>query len=133
MNEEGDSRREEGEGVERGKGEKGLGEEEVGEELEEWENNKRVGGWRREEEGGGEEGEGEEEGRGGRRGGGGRKGPPPQPPSLGCATHSGWDWPLASKDATPLTRATTNSDRGRGVMRPGRPMGGGGRDCVAWV
>ena len=63
MNEEGDSRREEGEGVERGKGETGLGEEEMGEELGEWKNKKGLGEGekkRRREE---KSGEGEEEGR----------------------------------------------------------------------
>ena len=57
MNEKGDSRREEGEGVERGKGETGLGEEEMREELGEWENKKGLG------EGEEKSGEREEEGR----------------------------------------------------------------------
>ena len=63
MNEEGDSRREAGVGVERGKGETGLGEEEMGEELGEWKNKKGLGEGekkRRREE---KSGEGEEEGR----------------------------------------------------------------------
>lgn len=77
MNEEGDSRREEGEELERGKGETGLGEEEMGEELGEWENIERVGGGRREEE---EEGEGgREKKRGGEKGRRAKKPPSPAP------------------------------------------------------